>query len=200
MSLQKQMLKRLFESRLIGEHESKYALTTVDVDQSHFERQKIYGEECFAPRMAGFYTVVLQPLETHPYITNGKERAKSINEGVLTWGASGYNPVLIFANGRRMVATLYRDANSPGRWADHYTTPSGISHQVNGVAETLGETARREFEEELIFLDKKIMQERHWNCLKELKITDYAIHDWQTQILVEQNRRIIDSTYPFAVG
>jgi len=192
------LLHELIVRRTVGEHESDFALRYIKTGPNY------YGSERMG--QTDVYRVELD--SSRSLIRTKKERNESNTKGEYTWGAGGYFPVLIFNDGSRWFATVYRDVHAP-TWPNTYATPSGLSHLLVGeIAEGVERTSDREFSEELIFLNKQNLggigfensQGRMFAFLKEQSIPRKIIDDGKTLIQVYMDGQIVDESRPFAIG
>ena len=195
----KQVLQDLIVQRTLGQHEALFGMKYINAAANglpyihHKEGEK------------DVYRVYID--SDMPLITTSDERKKANFElRRHHWGAGGGFPVLVFNDGSRWVAALYRDAGAPS-WPDTYTTPSGLSHYLQGQPERAEITSAREFEEELVFLDKRNLftgsldadgkVKLNWN---ERDLPRTVVDDKKTLIQVYENGSLVEESRPFAVG
>jgi len=156
-------------------------------------------------RVADIYKVELDP--SKPLITTPALRKWTIENGIETWGAGGYCPVLVFGDGSRWIATIYRDSKAPS-WPDTYTIPSGLCQQLKtGSIEPLERASEREFDEELFFLNKRSLGAIQLDsrgsslpALNEFLMPRTLVNDGRTIIKVYQGDRLVEESKPFAIG
>ena len=196
------LLRDLVIQRTRGEHEAPFAMRYIIPSAD--------GVPYYGPSREGEQDVYKVELDsTMPLIKTAADRRKANFElRRHHWGAGGGFPVLVFSDGSRWVAALYRDSLAPS-WPDTYTTPSGLSHLVKSGPEHVEETSRRETEEELVFLDKGSLfigrseaggkVKLSWNERNSM-IGRTIVDDRKTRVDVYENGRIDEVSTPYAVG
>lgn len=184
------LLRKLFESRIIGEHTSKYALSRLIGPLGERQPDSVQaGQNVYRIEITSY-------TDDANYITDNLTRAESNKKGIPTWGAAGFIPILVYSPNTIYLPLLYRDAGAP-TWPDYHTLPSGLSHLINETQEPLHATALREFQEELIFLDKRDVDKL---LLNEIKVP-YRVHsDGKTRVEVYRDSELVDVAYPFVIG
>jgi hypothetical protein len=191
------LLRELIIRRTVGDHEAEFALQCIKLGPNYYGPERLGHTDV--------YRVEIDP--SQPLIKTAQQRKWTIQNGINTWGAGGYFPVLIFNDGSRWVASLYRDAGAPS-WPDHYTTPSGLSHLLIGnIPEAVEITSNRELKEELVFLNRQNLhrirydsERKSFAFLNECFIPRKTIDDEKTLVQVYKNGKLVEESRPFTVG
>ena len=185
-----------FEKRLTGDHGQTALYRMVGV-KGGFERDRPGSPEGY-PHLRVDIAPYLRDVEYttdtiyDQCITDSKTRRESIANGIPTWGAAGVLPLLVYGDDV-WIATLYRDDGAPS-WPNSYNAPAGLSEIIDGKPECNNDTAIREFNEELIFLDSRASEP------KELDIPYSFKNVNNSQIDVYKNNVLMDVMFPFAIA